>query len=715
MKYYQQFDSSDCGPACLAMIASHFGKSLNIAKVRLIANTSLDGTNLLGLKKASNYYGLNAKIVKGEQQSINKYLFTPFIAHIKNQNCNQNHYVVIKKISKNNIYIWNHDSQVKKIHISYKAFFDLWSGYAIFLEPDVTFSKSKNENLLLKFLPILLPHKEILFFSFLSSLLLLLFGITISFYYKYLFDEIIYSKSTFSLNSLSLGIIFVTIVQCIVNAIRSVLLSHFSYKTDLQLNFSYLSHILKLPLSFFGVRKSGEILSRLGDLEKIKHTFSTAVISGVMDFIMFLITGPILFTINNKLFIISFFSVLIVSFISIFFAKIYRNYYDKTMSQKADVNSYLYESLNGMSTIKALDAEEIVYDEYEKKKMTEINTSWTLNKYGITQNVISGLINGISSTLIYWIGFSVILDGKMSLGILITFTSLLTYFTGPFYRLINIQNSIQESLIAAKRVGEILELECEKQKNKQYLKPDSIKGHIVFKNVFFSYTNHNFLYNSLNLEIKSGESVAFVGASGCGKTTLVKLLLKFYEINKGLILFDENNINDIDPSFLRSKIGYVPQEIFFFSGTIRENISLHHPDATFDEIIKACKKANINDFINNLPNRYDTILGEHGYGLSGGERQRLALARAFLGNPSLIILDEATSNLDVVNEMEIFEIINKLHEEQITVILITHRLSTVKKCDKIYVMKNGQIIENGSHEQLVQKDGLYKQMWLESK
>lgn len=195
----------------------------------------------------------------------------------------------------------------------------------------------------------------------------------------------------------------------------------------------------------------------------------------------------------------------------------------------------------------------------------------------------------------------------------------------------------------------------------------------------------------------------------------MKLLLKFYEINKGLILFDENNINDIDPSFLRSKIGYVPQEIFFFSGTIRENISLHHPDATFDEIIKACKKANINDFINNLPNRYDTILGEHGYGLSGGERQRLALARAFLGNPSLIILDEATSNLDVVNEMEIFEIINKLHEEQITVILITHRLSTVKKCDKIYVMKNGQIIENGSHEQLVQKDGLYKQMWLESK
>ena len=426
---------------------------------------------------------------------------------------------------------------------------------------------------------------------------------------------------------------------------------------------------------------------------------------------MLFVSGPILLGINAKLFGISVGTVLIMAIISMIFAKIYRSYYSKIMSQNADVQSYLYESLNGVATVKALNAEEIVNNEYEKKKMTVVNTNWTLNKYGITQGLVSGLINGTSSILIYWLGFSSILDGSMSFGTLITFNSLLGYFTGPLFRLVNIQNSVQESLVAAERVGEILELEKENDATRKYYIPETIKGHIKFEDVTFAYGSRRPIYEHLNLEISPESWTAFVGPSGCGKSTFIKLILKFYEASEGKIFLDENDIRDIDTTYLRSKIGYVPQDIFLFSGTITENISLHYPDASLEQILEAAKKAGADEFIQKLPKRYDTVLGEYGGGLSGGEKQRLALARALLGNPSLIILDEATSSLDTVSEMEIHKVIKQLKSENIAVILIAHRLTTVMNCDKIFVMKDGKIIQQGTHKNLLIENGLYKEMW----
>lgn len=674
MIYRQQFDSTDCGAACLAMVASYFKKKLSIAEIRVFAGTDTEGTNLKGLLDAAKKYDLNGKAVIGESNAITPDIPVPFIAYMhinRGDGVFANHYVVVKKINKKTIEIWDPNPVTKKQKISYEKFFEAWTGYAVFLEPTTEFEESdKKENLFLKFIPVFLPHTKTLVFSFMSSILLLLFGIISSFYYKYVFDEVIYSKATFSLHTLTTGILLVTIIQSLVGTVRSILLSHFSFKTDLQLNFSYLSHIFNLPLSFFESRKSGEVLSRLGDLDKIKQTLSSAALSGVMDVVMLLVSGPILFSINSQLFGISITTVVIVSVISVIYAKIYRSYYAKSMSQNAEVQSYLYESLNGVATVKALNAEEIVNHEYEKKKMTAVSTDWTVNRYGISQGFISGVINGISGILVYWIGCSAIIGGMLSFGTLITFNSLLGYFTGPLFRLINIQNQVQEALVAAERVGEILELEKEKNETVQYMKPEKIEGHIKFEDVNFAYGSRCPVYEHLNLEIQAGSWTAFVGPSGSGKSTLVKLILKFYEANEGRIFFDGNDIRDIDTSYLRSKIGYVPQDIFLFSGSVRENIALHKPEATLEDIIDAAKKAGAHEFIEKLPKRYETVLGEHGGGLSGGEKQRLALARALLGNPSLIILDEATSSLDTVSEMEIHKVIKHLKDEKISVILI---------------------------------------------
>ena len=715
MKYIQQLDMSDCGAACLAMIASHYGSSLSIADIRNAAGTDVIGTNVKGLVEAAGRYGLKAAPVKGSAEALVPSLAVPFIAHLhieKEEGIWADHYVVVKKITEKNITVWNPDSVEGKKKISRDEFLKNWTGYAIFLEPKADFKrKDKKESLLLKFLPVFMPHKKLLVYSFLSSVLLLAFGIISSFYYKYVFDEVIFSKASFSLASLSVGILVVVVIQGVVGTVRSILLSHFSFKTDLQLNFSYLSHIFRLPLSFFESRKSGEILSRLGDLDKIKQTLSNAALSGVMDLVMLLVSGPILMSISGRLFGISIATVLLVSSVSLVFAKIYRSYYSKSMSENADVQSYLYESLNGAATVKALNAEGFVEHEYEKRRMKAVATGWKLNGFGISQSLISGLIEGVSGILVFWLGCSSIIKGSLSLGTLLTFNSLLGYFTGPLFRLVNIQTSVQEALVAARRVGEILELEREDEGQQTLIKPEKLSGHIVFDDVTFAYGSRKPVYEHLSLEIPAGSWTAFVGISGSGKSTFVKLLMKFYEAKEGRILLDGNDIRDIDTCALRGGIGYVPQDIFLFSGTVRENIALHKPEASLEDVIEAAKKAGAHEFIEALPRRYDTVLAEHGGGLSGGEKQRLALARALLGNPSLLILDEATSSLDTVSEMQIHDVIRKLRTDGISVILIAHRLTTVMGCDSIYVMDKGKIVQHGAHLQLMNQEGIYRELW----
>jgi ATP-binding cassette subfamily B protein len=309
----------------------------------------------------------------------------------------------------------------------------------------------------------------------------------------------------------------------------------------------------------------------------------------------------------------------------------------------------------------------------------------------------------------------------MSLGELFSFNALLGYFLGPLNRLVNLQPKVQEALVSADRIMEILELDeefeedPEKTRVSRYIRPEKIEGEIQLKNVDFTYGTRRQVLFDINVFIKKGEWVAFVGESGSGKSTLVKLLLKFYKPQNGDIVLDNNNLEDLDTFYLRSKIGYVPQDIFLFSGTIADNISLHKSDATIEDIIEASKKAGAHEFISKLPGRYNTRLSERGSSLSGGERQRIALARALLGKPELLIFDEATSSLDNISERSIHETLKNLRKEKVTTILIAHRLTTVINCDKIFVMEHGRIVEEGTHEQLKVNKGLYQKLWESSK
>jgi ATP-binding cassette subfamily B protein len=712
MKYIPQLDESDCGAACLAMIADHYRLRRGITEIREIAGTDRQGTNLAGLIKAATALGFDAKAMKGDAESLDDTVPTPFIAHTRETKdaIELLHFVVVVKIGNNGIRVL--DPGDGKLHYTREEFLARWTGYCVFMSPSEEFKPdSSHRKNLWRFLPLLRPHGKSLVLAGLASLLLIAFGILGSFYYRYLIDEVIFSKAEFTLAALSIGMLLLVLFKALLGAIRSMILNHFSIKADLRLIYSYLSHVLRLPLSFFDSRKTGEILSRFGDAQNVRSALSQASISIVMDTLMLIVVGPFLYVMNSTLFLIVLATVPLSSIVVWVFSIYYRKQYREQKAQNADVQSYLVEMVHGISTVKALNAQERVFWEYEKKQMKAINTGWSTAKLSVLGGFLNDCIDDFGGTLFFWVGSYFILKGQISLGTLISFNALSGYFTGPLQRLINLQPSLQEAFVSADRIGEILELEPELSGEERLIQPAAIRGGISARGLSFQYGTRRPLFEDLSFDIAPGEWVAFVGPSGSGKTTLIKLLLKFYRPTSGNILIDGNNLEDIDTTNLRSRIGYVSQDVFLFSGTIWENIALHHPDASMEEIVEAAKRAQAHEFISELPQRYNTQLSEGGSSLSGGERQRLALSRAFLGKPELFLFDEATSNLDSISERKIHEVLQGIRGEKVTTIMNAHRLSTVVGCDRIFVIDKGKIIQTGNHVELLGQEGLYRSMW----
>jgi ABC-type bacteriocin transporter len=711
MRYIAQFDESDCGAACLAMIATEYGSKWSLARVREVAGTDKEGTNLYGVTKAAEKMGFEAKALKSEEKILDQSIPLPMIAHVEKGGILA-HYVVVHKISKDYVWVYDPDPGARKQKMTMEAFKEEWTGYAIFLNPTPEFMPAKeSKGRLAKFIPLIKPHTRTIVHAIVASLVLTVLGLLGSFYFAYLVDEILPSKAEFALHILSVGIILLTLFQVGLGVIRDHMLLHFGLKSSLALNFSYLKHVLQLPLSFFDTRKVGEILSRLGDGAKVRGLLSHVALSVIMDIFMMIVAAGFLIYQEPILFVVAVAAVPLSTIVLWSFARFFRENYREQMSHGAEVQSFLVETLNGMPTVKGLNASKKAFYEVEKRMIKSNKTAYKGSKMGNIQGFLVGLIDGWGGNVLFWVGSYLILKDQMTLGSLMAFNALLGYFLGPLKRMLGLQTSIQEALVAADRLGEVMELDKEIQENHKSIRPAKIHGKYCFQNVKFRYGSRRPVFEDMNLEIPAGSKVAFVGPSGCGKSTLIKLMMKFYVPEEGEITIDEKNIKDIDTEHLRQRIGYVPQEVFLFSGSIYENITMHKPEATYEDVIEAAKRAQAHDFINELPNRYETVLAERGASLSGGERQRLALARALLGKPDVLVFDEATSNLDVITEKSVHETIRELANDGLTTILVAHRLATVISADIIFVMQKGKVVESGNHYELVGKNGVYKELW----
>ena len=721
-KYYcvKQHDITDCGAACLATISKQHGFRTSITKIREVAGTDKQGTNAYGVIKAAEQLGFSAKGVKGDKEAFFSEFPLPCIAHVIVDG-GLLHYVVIHKITKKQVVIADPGKGI--VRLTPEEFFGekaeegkppkyQWSGVLILMVPDTSFEKGdETKGLFQRFFHLLKPQKRLIINIFVASMILTIFGILGSFYFKVLIDDILPAGLVKTLHILSIGIILLNLFKVLLSAIRSHLLLYLSQKLDIALLLGYYNHILKLPMNFFGTRKVGEIISRFNDASNVRDAISGATLTIMIDTLMAIAGGIILYIQNGYMFAVTLLVVVLYFIIVFSFNSWYKKLNQDQMENNAQLTSYMVESLNGIQTVKAYNAERKVNLETETKFIRLLRSVFKLSWVSKLQGSLVGFVELTGGIVILWVGAYNVIGGNLTIGQLITFNTLLAYFLDPVKNLINLQPQMQTAIVVADRLGEILDLDPERTLGEdKKLNPDSLQGDIWYKNVTFRYGTRRPVLEHITMNIKQGQKIALVGESGSGKTTLVKLLLNLYGPEEGEILINGNNIKDINLESLREKIAYIPQETFLFSGSIMDNLTLGLDDVTTEDVIDASKKASAHDFINDMPLRYETRLEENGSNLSGGQRQRLAITRAILKKPDILILDEATSNLDSITERAIQETIDE-YAKDMTTIIIAHRLSTIKRCDTIYVMEKGKIVETGNHEQLIGFNGMYARLW----
>ncbi len=716
----KQHDETDCGAACLATVAKYYGKKVSISRIRYYAGTDVKGTSGLGIVKGAEYLGFSCRGMISEAKAIPDSVPYPVIAHVKKDFID--HYVVVYGKRRGKIIVADPDESISCV--AEEDFRKIWTGVFFLIVREQRFERTKEtKGLFERFLYLLKPHRKILFECFLSGILLSLLGAAGAFYFRFLIDDVLYSSLKNTLMFCSLAYLAVIVFQTLTEFSRNQLMNYMGNKIDLALMCDYFRHILRLPMHFFTSRKTGEIISRIGDTQTIRHTISSTTLSVIIDSCMLVLGGAFLFAFGSSLLWISMIPVFVSAVLVWVFYTPFKKMIKKQASMEAEKQSALVESVNGISTIKALSSEEKAFNRAEGRIVDCCRQSISL---GVMSNVLNSLqrfVSGFGTLLLYWVGSLRILEGSMSLGQLISFVTLSGYFLGPLSRLLTLQQALQEAAVASDRLSEILDMKEESEdednagnllkKNetaKKILSGGKLKGKITVENLTFSYGTRGAALKDINFSVKPGQRVAFVGASGSGKTTMTKLLMKFYKAEKGLVTVDGMNLEDIDTEFYRDSIGYVPQEVLLFSGTVAENILWGTEGLGMEDAVWAAEAAQASSFIDRMPERYSTKVGERGATLSGGERQRISLARVLLRKPSIMILDEATSSLDSLSEKAIMDTINS-SASGCTMIIVAHRLSTVKNCDRIFVFDRGRIAESGTHFELLSKKQKYYEMW----
>ena len=703
-----QHDESDCAAAALSTICQFYKKELTIMKICEIIGTDAYGTSVDGIVTGAEKLGFEAKAIKIQIDDIDSDYTLPAIAHVITDT-GLNHFIVINKIK--NGKFWISDPARGAIELTKEEMTKQFTGVLVLLLPKSEFETNylAKTTMWQLFKIVMLPHKKMLLTVILTSFALTLLGILSSLFSKVVFDEIIpfQLKKTLYVYLVVFGM--VGLIQIFLSFFRSHVLLFLSRKIDIPVLLGYYNHVLRLPYQFFATRRVGDILTRFQDAMTIKDIFSQVSVSLVLDLSLAVFTGIALIKINLTLFFLVLIVVLVNVALIYLFKKSYKRINYEQMEAGAMMNSQLIESIQNIETIKASAHEAVQIERLENKFVKVLKLGYEEGKLSNLQGSLSSLVQTLSGIFMIGIGAIAIIDGKLTFGDFIVFQTLSGYFTSPIQSLVSLQLTYQEAQISMNCLSELMDLKTEEMKDRELLADVSLKGNITFKDLTFRYGSRPPIIKEFNLKIKQGQRVAIVGESGAGKSTLAKLLLKFQNADSGKLTINDYDIEDIEVKYLRQSIGYVPQNIELFTGTIMENIKLGNESATYEQVIKAAKLAGCHDFIQKLPNRYYAFIEENGSNFSGGERQRIAIARAFLKERDLYIFDESTSNLDSFSERYIQKAMLQATNGA-TTIIIAHRLSTIINCDLIVFMENGAIIEQGSHDELVTLNGKYAEM-----
>lgn len=707
----KQHDITDCGAACLASIAAHYGLKFPISRIRQYAFTDKKGTNILGIIEAAKKLGLEAKGVKGPFECLTE-IPKPAIAHVVVKEVLQ-HFVVIYKVTDKYILIM--DPGDGKLHKkSHEEFKKEWTGILVLLHPAETFQKGDLKKSTLKsFIELLRPHKSVMGQALFGALVYSILGLSTAIYVGKITDYVLVDRNINLLNLMGILMILIILLRTFVGSMKSILALKTGQRIDASLILGYYKHLLTLPQQFFDTMRVGEIISRVNDAVKIRNFINNVSLDLAVNLLIMIFTLIVMFVYSWKLAAITLVSAPLFILTYVLFNRLNKKYQRNIMESSAELESQLVESLNSIATIKRFGIESFANLKTEIRFVHLLKNTYT-SAYGaiIANGGIEFISTGITIAVL-WAGSNFVIDKEITPGTLMVFYSLVGYVLTPVGKLISSNQTIQDAMIAADRLFQIMDLEREQDEtNKIILKPEMV-GNIQFENVAFRYGSRKQVFESLNLSIHKSETTAIIGESGSGKTTLISLIQNLYPIQAGSIRIGDYNITQINNESLRQIVGTVPQQIELFAGSIIENIALGDFEPDMQKIMQLCDQLGIKDFIEKLPNAYLTLIGEHGVSLSGGEKQRIAIARALYKNPEILIFDEATSSLDSISEKYVKRTLSALAKEGKTIIIIAHRLSTVKHADTIIVLENGKMMESGTHDQLIHSDGIYCKLWNE--
>lgn len=715
VRYIRQHDEKDCGAACLSMIADYYKFKVPLAKFRELVKVDNEGTSIFGVIDGASKIGMKADALQGSISEFvdgvrNNELNLPAIAHIVTER-GFFHYVVVYKIKNDMIYLCDPDNGYVKQRI--EDFQKKFTGNVINIVPSDDFKECKQSSrifydLLLK----QLSHKKLIYMIVLVSMLINVVNIASSYIFKFIIDgtsqradEHVYMK----IYKYGIIVILMFVIQSLLQYMRSVWEAKISKNMDIDIFLKTYNSAVKLPVNFFTTRKTGEVMSRFSDAENIRNAISGIVMSLFVDVIMVLFFLYMMIRTSIALTVISVGIMLIYACIIYGFKNKIKNSKHSVMENNAIVSSFLKESVDGIETIKSYAQEERCIEKMSEMYYKQADSIFKATLVFSLQSTLSGFLSSFGTIALLMVGVYSSQKGIITVGQIMTFYVMFSYFTTPVQNLISFQPTIQTAFVAVDRLDDILETTPEDISGSEK-KLDSIRK-ISFENVVFGYGNRQPVLRGISLEAERGNTIAIVGESGCGKTTLAKILMRFYDHQDGSVTINDEEINCYPVDEIRKRIAYISQDTFLFSDTIRNNLTTGCDDVSDAEILEACHLSHADEFIRKMPGGIDTLIGENSCDLSGGQKQRLAIARALIKKPDVLIMDEATSNLDSVSESVIQEMLNDVKKDMICIV-IAHRLKTIRNSDKIFFIQDGCVVESGSHDELMKlENGLYQKYY----
>jgi subfamily B ATP-binding cassette protein HlyB/CyaB len=694
--------ANDSALACIWLLAQFYERPLN--PQHLIHELGVDTFGPEEILHAFKFLGLKARYVQGATWERIAALKSPALVQRKNGD-----WVVVGQTARDKILVQKPGAKAPEVE-SKTDFLTHFSGNMVLVARRAGVQALADHFDVRWFIPEIWKYRKLFTEVLLSSLFIQILALITPIFFQVVVDKVLVHQSWRTLDVLVFGLIVVGLFDSGITMLRSYVLSHTTTRIDVTLGARLFQHLLSLPMAYFQARRIGDTVVRVRELETIRNFLTGSTLTALLDAVFVVVFLAVMFWYSKLLTFIVICSIPLYVILCVLVSPILKARVQEKFRRNADNQSFLVESVNGIETIKASAIEPQMRRRWEEQLAAYVQTGFRASQLGANASQVVSLINKLTSALILWFGAKAVMNNDMTVGMLVAFNMLSNQVTGPILRLAQLWQDFQQTGVSIERLGDVLNTRSETLASSSQSHLPDMKGGITFERITFRYQPDTAaVLDNVSFSVNPGQVIGLVGPSGSGKSTITKLMQRLYVPERGRVLVDGIDVARLEPSWLRRQTGVVLQENFLFNRTIRENIALANPAIDFERIQQVAELAGAHEFIIRLPDGYDTMVGERGCTLSGGQKQRLAIARALLTNPKLLIFDEATSALDYESESIIQANMAKICKGR-TVIIIAHRLSTVRGTDKIIVMDKGKLTEEGTHHELVKVKGIYHRL-----